>query len=90
MTPMTTEQLLGQLAKQDEAKLAEKLAEREIEALMMRKRSALLRMAGNIASGLCADVSGHTDADEIASQAVNIATKIYTLVEHVTAVRPKP
>ena len=53
----------------------------EIEALTKRDRSAILRMAGNIAGGLCADPTFDGDGGRTAELAVAIARQIVTEVD---------
>jgi hypothetical protein len=53
----------------------------ETEALTKRDRSAILRMAGNIAGGLCADPTFDGDGGRTAELAVAIARQIVTEVD---------
>ena len=53
----------------------------EIATLTKRDRSAILRMAGNIAGGLCADPTFDGDGGRTAELAVAIARQIVTEVD---------
>jgi hypothetical protein len=52
-----------------------------VEAQTKRDRSAILRMAGNIAGGFCADPTYEAEFEDIAERAVHIARAIVIEVD---------
>ena len=57
-------------------------AEREVQRKTIeRRKSVIMRMAGNIAGGICADPSRSPYPEDIAKLAVEIAERIHAIVE---------